>query len=156
MFHRQVQPPPSGALAGRFLAHRVVILALSVALLALSACWTSMGGACSPTATFTPVPHTATGQAVPQATTTTTVSGYLIKGYFSKFPGSLQNAEAVFAVNRISPAIAVATFSIQSLLTGPTPDERSVSDFSGLNSILTGPSFRNGPYPTGDRISSSP
>ncbi|HEY7417502.1 MAG TPA: hypothetical protein VH593_20130 [Ktedonobacteraceae bacterium] len=136
-------------LARCFFAHRGVILISVVALLVLSACGASTGDASSPTATSTQMIPTVTSQ-TPQATATKTgVPGYQIKVYFSKFPDSLQNYVVVFPVARISPTIAVATFSIQLLIAGPTLDERSEGYFSELNSILTGPSICNGNYPTG-------
>jgi spore germination protein GerM len=137
------------ALARCIFAHRGAILFSVVALLALSACGTSTGSSGSPTATSTQMIPTATSQ-TPQATATKTGDpGYQIKVYFSKFPDSLQNYAAVFPVTRMSPTIAVATFSIQLLIAGPTLDERSAGYFSELNSILTGPSVCNGNYPTG-------
>ncbi len=55
----------------------------------------------------------------------------------------------MFSVNRLSPTIAVATFSIQLLIAGPTLSERNAGYFSELNSILAGPSSCSAPYPTG-------
>lgn len=135
----------------RLFVHTMVTL---VALLALSACSTTTGENGSPTATTTQATPTATTQptdaTTPQATATeTSIPGYKITVYFSKFPESLQDYTAVFPVERISPTIAVATFSIQLLIAGPTLSERSAGYFSELNSILTGPSTCNGAYPTG-------
>src|SRR5262249_12441910 len=78
---------------------------------------------------------------------TTTV--YPIKVYFSKFPDSTNGFNAVFPVDRSSPSAAVATFSIQLLIAGPTLSERSAGYFSELNSILSGPSSCSTPNPTG-------
>jgi hypothetical protein len=78
-----------------------------------------------------------------------TANGYLIKVYFSKFPDSLNAFGAVFPVNRISPTLGVATFSLQLLIAGPTTDERSAGYFSELNSILSGPSNCSAPHPVG-------
>lgn len=142
--------------AARLLVRRTVLLA--VVLLALSACITSPGGTGSPTATTTQATSTAATQpttqptegTTPQATVTeTSVPGYQIMVYFSKFPDSLQDYTAIFPVKRVSPTIAVATFSIQLLIAGLTLSERSAGYFSELNSILTGPSTCNGSYPTG-------
>jgi hypothetical protein len=69
--------------------------------------------------------------------------------YFSKFQDSLNNYNAVFPVNRVSPTIGVATFAVQLLIVGPTLGERSAGYFSEFNSILTGPSSCSAPYPTG-------
>ena len=86
---------------------------------------------------------------VPPGSTATPTSGYPIKVYFSRFPDSLNNFAAVFPVNRSSPTSAVATFSIQLLIAGPTSSERSAGYFSEFNSILSGPSSCSAPYPSG-------
>jgi hypothetical protein len=57
---------------------------------------------------------------IAHASTTSTAASYPVKVYFSRFPDSLNNANAVFPVNRISPTIAVATFATQLLIAGPT------------------------------------
>lgn len=156
MTRRSMQQLVFSALAARLVLRRMFILALGGVILALSACGPTTSGTGSPTATTAQATSTlqATTQptlgTTPQATITpTNVTGYLIKVYFSKDPESLQNFDAVFPVNRISPTIAVATFSIQLLIAGPTLDERSAGYFSDLNSILTGPSDCNGSNPTG-------
>lgn len=139
----------AGALAIRFLVHRTVLLALVVIIFAFSACGTATGGTGSSPSTVPPTTQP-TARATPQATTTpTTITGYQIKVYFSKFPDSLSNYVVVFPVNRVSPTIAVATFAIQLLIAGPTLDERSAGYFSELSSILTGSSICSAPYPTG-------
>jgi len=91
----------------------------------------------------------ASAASVAHASTTSTAAGYSVKVYFSRFPDSLNNNNAVFAVNRVSPTIAVATFATQLLLAGPTLSERNAGYFSEFNSILTGPSSCSAPYPTG-------
>lgn len=151
--HKQQVLPSiwAGIQAPRLLVLRTVLL--GVMLLALNAC-TTTGGTDSPTATTTQATPTATTQptegTTPQATATeTSVPDYQIKVYFSRFPDSLQDYTAVFSVKRISPTLAVATFSIQLLIAGPTLSERSEGYFSELNSILAGPSTCSGSYPTG-------
>ncbi|HET8911747.1 MAG TPA: hypothetical protein VFN23_09810 [Ktedonobacteraceae bacterium] len=94
-----------------------------------------------PEVTLTVVPDT--------AVSTNTSSAYAVKVYFSKFPDSLNNFKAVFPVNRTSPSSAVATYSLQLLIAGPTLSERSAGYFSEFNSILTGPSSCSAPHPTG-------
>jgi hypothetical protein len=136
----------SRAIIGTFLLLFVLIL---------SACGTSSSTTANTTATSTPatsVSQTA-DPVTPEATTTAahygTTTVYPIKVYFSKFPDSLNNFNAVFPVDRSSPSTAVATFSIQLLIAGPTLNERSAGYFSELNSILTGPSSCSTPNPTG-------
>jgi hypothetical protein len=160
MTRQEMQPAAPDTLAKllpqHLFVHRTLFLALLVVMFALSACGANTGGNTSPTATTAQATTTiqATAQptpaTTPQATATeTTVAGYLIKVYFSKFPDSLQEYTAVYAVNRVSPTLAIATFSIQLLIAGPTLEERNAGYFSELNSILTGPSTCNGANPTG-------
>lgn len=78
-----------------------------------------------------------------------TATGYPVKVYFSKFDTSLTNPALVYAVNRASPTVGLATYSLQLLIAGPTAGERGVGYFSELNSILTGPSSCSAPHPTG-------
>ncbi|HZU00052.1 MAG TPA: hypothetical protein VFA10_10340 [Ktedonobacteraceae bacterium] len=70
-----------------------------------------------------------------------------IKVYFSKFSDS--DPSHVYAVDRSSPTSAVATFSIQLLIAGPTLSERDQGYYSELNSIFSQPSVCNGNHPTG-------
>src|SRR5438270_12711995 len=58
--------------------------------------------------------------------------GYPVTVYFSKHPESDQRATAVFALRRIAPTRAVATFAIGQLLAGPTPAEARARYFSAL------------------------
>jgi hypothetical protein len=83
------------------------------------------------------------------ASTDLPAASYPIQVFFSKFPDSASNFAAVFPVQRVSPSLAVGTFSIQLLIAGPTLTERSNGYFSELNSILTGPSNCSAPFPTG-------
>jgi hypothetical protein len=71
--------------------------------------------------------------------------GYPVKVYFSKHPQSDQNATAVFAVRRISPTLAVATFAIGQLVVGPTRTETKAGYYSALAGLLHGPSDCGGP-----------
>ncbi len=134
---------------------------LLLIFLALSACGSGSTNTPTPTATRSPITPTPAPQqtatslpgdtttAVSPATTATSLTGYPIQVYFSRFQDSLNNNNAVFPVNRVSPTIAVATYSIQLLIAGPTVSERSAGYFSEFNSILTGPSSCSAPYPTG-------
>ena len=85
-----------------------------------------------------------------QASTSSATASYPIKVFFSKSPDSLQtNFNAVFPVNRTSPTIAVATFSIQLLIAGPTLSEQQAGYFSELNTMLSGPSNCTASLPVG-------
>ncbi len=92
-----------------------------------------------------------TSSSVPVAhASSTSPTGYPIKVFFSKSPESLNtNPSAVFAVNRVSPTIAVATYSIQLLIAGPTLSERQAGFFTELNTLLSGPSNCSAPLPVG-------
>lgn len=83
------------------------------------------------------------------ASTSSNSSGYPIKVFFSRSPESLNNASAVYAVARTSPTIAVATFSLQLLIAGPTLSERQAGYFTELNTMLSGPSNCSAPLPVG-------
>lgn len=97
-----------------------------------------------------PLSASAASSAHASTDSSATLSGYPIKVFFSKFPDSVNtNPSAVFAVDRVSPSLAVGTFSIQLLIAGPTLTERSNGYFSELSSILTGPSNCSAPFPTG-------
>lgn len=144
---------------------------LIVILLLLSACGTTTGSSASttptsPTSTQQQPGASGTGAATttapsdkmdtgaatttaPSGSAATSTSGYAIKVYFSKFPDSGNNFNAVFPVNRSSPTSAVATFSLQLLIAGPTLGERDAGYFSEFNSILSGPSSCSAPHPTG-------
>jgi hypothetical protein len=90
-----------------------------------------------------------TGTTVPASSLTATAEGYAIKVFFSRFPDSTSNVNAVFPVKRTSPTSMVGTFAIQLLIAGPTPQEWEAGYFSELNSILTGPSNCSSAHPTG-------
>lgn len=86
---------------------------------------------------------------VANASAPSTVSGYPVKVYFSRSPDSLNNNAAVFAVDRVSPTVAVATFSIQLLIAGPTLSEQQAGYFTELNTMLGGSSNCTGSLPVG-------
>ncbi len=92
----------------------------------------------SGSATLVPSVHAAP---VAQASSSASTQNVPIRVFFSKFPVSVNtNFSAVFPVNRISPTSAVATFSIQLLIAGPTISERDAGYFTEINTILSGPS----------------
>jgi hypothetical protein len=113
-------------------------LALIAGTLALAACGTTSGATSSNTPTSSA--PTATAAVTP---TTSGLTGYLIKVYFSNNPGTM----TVTPVNRVSPTIQVGTYAIQMLIAGPTPDERAQGLFSELNDAFTGPSNCAGSLP---------
>lgn len=130
-----------------------VAAALAIVLLAsaifVSRLHTSSPGTGTGTGTAG-APQQTQGATTPQTAGTTPTpgsTGYAVKVYFSKFPET--SVTAVYPVNRVSPTSAVATFSIQLLIAGPTLEERSQGYFSELNSILSGPSSCSAPNPTG-------
>lgn len=101
-------------------------------LLVLAACGSSSStGGASPTAT---VPAT------PATSPTATLTGYPVKVYFSKTPDSENSFNAAFPVNRVSPTAQAETYSVQLLIAGPTPEERTEGYYSELNSLFSGPS----------------
>ena len=118
-------------------------------ILMLSACSNGPIGVnivATPAPTTVPVSPTATTSSVTAATTT----DYPVKVYFSKSPTSLtSDFSAVFPVDRVSPTLAVGTFSIQLLIAGPTPDEQKAGYFTELNTLLSGPSKCSAPLPVG-------
>src|SRR5439155_21267106 len=77
-------------------------------------------------------------------------ASYPIKVFFSKSPEALNtNPSAVYPVDRVSPTIAVGTFSLQLLIAGPTLSERNAGYFTELNTMLSGPSSCSAPLPVG-------
>ncbi|HUY77256.1 MAG TPA: hypothetical protein VMV29_10825 [Ktedonobacterales bacterium] len=114
----------------RVLGHTLLGLALLAGTLAVAACGTS-SGASAPTATPAVTP------------TTSGLTGYPIKVYFSNNPGTL----SVTPVNRVSPTSQVQEFSLQMLIAGPTPEERATGLFSELNDAFNGGSNCAGSLP---------
>lgn len=86
---------------------------------------------------------------VAHASSSSSSASYPIKVFFSKSPESLNNFSNVYSVNRTSPTIAVATYSIQLLIAGPTLSERQAGFFTELNTLLSGPSNCSAPLPVG-------
>ncbi|HEX6800796.1 MAG TPA: hypothetical protein VF116_23995 [Ktedonobacterales bacterium] len=122
----------------RFGARRLISLGVGVvtiAVLFLAACGSSStgGGRVSPTAPATSSPTVA-------PTPTPGLTGYPIAVFFSKTPDSENTYNAVFPVKRVSPTKQVETYSIQLLIAGPTPEERSAGYYSELNALFSGAS----------------
>ena len=124
-----------------FTPARLLALGLLAALLTLSACTvTGTGG------TVENTPTVGGGAGAPTATVaaTTTPSGNPVVVYFSKHPDSDSNVNAVFAVNRVSPDLGVAKFSLQQLIAGPTAAEAGAGFYTDLTTSLTGASTCGG------------
>ncbi len=83
------------------------------------------------------------------ASASANTTSYPIKVFFSQYPKSVSDPTAVFVVDRTSPTIAVATFSIQLLIAGPTLSEQQAGYFTELNTMLSGPSNCTGSRPVG-------
>ncbi len=129
------------------------LLPLAVLALVLVACVAP--GASSPTAAAATsqaliVPVTTVNEQyeiAPQTDSPSSAKGYLIKVFFSKF--GVSDNSVVYAVDRFSPSLAVATFALQSLIAGPTLSERDAGYYTEWNSTLSGPSSCNGSHPIG-------
>ncbi len=91
----------------------------------------------------------ATAASITYASASSNSASYPIKVFFSRSPESLNDPSAVSAVDRTSPTIAVATFSIQLLIAGPTLSEQRAGYFTELNTMLSGPSKCAAPLPVG-------
>lgn len=141
-----MRKPFSLATSGRlaFLRTGGVACLLTLVVL-LTACSTTVttsepgtgdgGGSPTPTATTAPAPtatatHTSGGGS----------SGYPVKVYFSKHPDSENDNTKVFAVNRTSPTLGVATYAIGQLVAGPTSSESASGLYTELTSSLSGSS----------------
>jgi len=92
----------------------------------------------------------ANAASITQTSPSSNSASYPIKVFFSRSPGSLNtNPSAVYPVDRVSPTIAVGTFSLQLLIAGPTLSERNAGYFTELNTLLSGPSNCSSPLPVG-------
>lgn len=72
------------------------------------------------------------------------VNGYPVQVYFSKHPDSDNAPTAVFAVNRVSPTLGVATYAIGQLIAGPTASEKAKGYYTPLQGSLSGTSTCGG------------
>ncbi len=96
------------------------------------------------------LPTSAGTASIVHASTASTATGYPVKVFFSKYPDSVStNFSTVYPVDRISPTIAVGTFSLQLLIAGPTLTEQQAGYFTELNTMLSGPSNCSAPRPVG-------
>lgn len=133
MWHRMHQAP---RLRPRLRLLPAIVVLCSALLLLVTACDASPTGGV-PTATSLPS-ATATTPANPTATGTP--PSYPVKVYFSRHPDSDNNPNAVFAVQRVSPTLGVATYAIQQLIAGPTATERTAGYYTELTGALSGSS----------------
>ena len=93
---------------------------------------------------------TTNAASITHVSTSSNSASYPIKVFFSRSPESLNtNPSAVYPVARVSPTIAVGTFSLQLLIAGPTLSERNAGYFTELNTLLSGPSNCSSPLPVG-------
>ncbi len=126
----------TSSLRPRFITLVVVSLLLTFAFVL-----SGYSGKLLPSANAASITHTSA---------TSNSASYPIKVFFSKSPESLNtNPSAVYPVDRVSPTIAVGTFSLQLLIAGPTLSERNAGYFTELNTLLSGPSNCSAPLPVG-------
>ena len=126
----------TSSLRPRFIALVVVSLLLTFAFVL-----SGYSGKLLPSANAASITHTSASS---------NSASYPIKVYFSRSPESLNtNPSAVYPVERVSPTIAMGTFSLQLLIAGPTLSERNAGYFTELNTLLSGPSNCSAPLPVG-------
>ncbi|HEY7347181.1 MAG TPA: hypothetical protein VH599_02595 [Ktedonobacterales bacterium] len=138
-------PFPAAQAAARHQRHflgAAGLFAVATLVLFLTACaGPGQSGAANTTAAATNqadiVPVTTVSEQNELAPQTSSAKSYLIKVYFSRFDAP--DYGAVFAVNRYSPTLGVATFAIQSLIAGPTLSESDAGYYTELNSSFSGP-----------------
>ena len=124
------------SLRPRFIGLVVVSLLLTFAFVL-----SSYSGKLLPSANAASITHTSASS---------NSASYPIKVFFSRSPESLNtNPSAVYPIDRVSPTIAVGTFSLQLLIAGPTLSERNAGYFTELNTLLSGPSNCSAPLPVG-------
>ena len=115
----------------------VMISAFSLCAFLLSACSGNL-------------PTSASTTSIVNTSTTLPATSYPVKVFFSRFPESVSaDFSTVYPVDRISPTIAVGTFSLQLLIAGPTLSEQQAGYFTELNTMLSGPSNCSAPRPVG-------
>lgn len=76
-----------------------------------------------------------------QPTTASTQTTYQVKVFFSKSPETDQDFSKVFPVNRVSPDLNVATYTIKQLIAGPTTSEQGSGYYSSLKQMISGSSL---------------
>jgi len=123
-----------------------LLLLATLALTTLAACSASSSSNTNGGSSGSSGGAAATATTAPAATVTTATSSgpYPVKVFFSKHPQTDSNVNAVFAVQRQSPTLGVATFAIQQLIAGPTVGESGQGYFTELPASLTGSSNCSG------------
>ncbi|HEU5348423.1 MAG TPA: GerMN domain-containing protein, partial [Ktedonobacterales bacterium] len=71
-------------------------------------------------------------------------TGYPVKVYFSNTADLETAPGTVYAVNRVSPTLGVATYAIGQLIAGPTASEKARGLYTPLEGALSGASTCNG------------
>lgn len=71
-------------------------------------------------------------------------NGYPVKVYFSKMSDQGTAPTKVYAVNRTSPTLGVATYAISQLIAGPNAAEKAQGYYTPLEGALSGASVCNG------------
>jgi anti-sigma factor RsiW len=95
--------------------------------------------------TGNPGPSVTTAPTTASAVTaTSTPAGYVVQVYFAHHPESDNDPTAVFAVQRISPTLGVATFALNQLLLGPTAAERAQGYYSPFDGALGSTNYCSG------------
>jgi len=119
---------------------------LAATLLTLAACASPTANPAPTSTGIATATATATATVAPAATATTTSGGpYHVLVYFSKKPDSLNDPTKVFPVDRYSPTLGVATYTIEQLIAGPTAAEATAGYYSEIHGLLSGSSNCGGP-----------
>jgi hypothetical protein len=139
------RPTHSGGAEGRLVLMRIHHTARWLSTLGATLATLALLAACaggSPTGGVSGATATATATSAPTATTaaTSTPSGYAVKVYFAQHPASDDDPSKVFAVQRTSPTLGVATYAIGQLLAGPSASEQSAGYYTPWAGALTGSS----------------
>lgn len=129
----------------RHMSSRRVPLIIAAVLSLLATLLVAACSSSSPSAQSTNTPGgvasvTTKPQPNPTATATSPSGPYPVLVYFSRHPDSDNDPTKVFAVQRQSPTLGVATFAINQLIAGPTAAEQSQGLYTPLPESLTGSS----------------
>ncbi|HEY7974814.1 MAG TPA: hypothetical protein VID72_05690, partial [Ktedonobacterales bacterium] len=98
----------------------------------------------SATATSSATATATTSGATATAAATSSAGGYAVKVYFAQHPTSDNDPSKVFAVQRTSPTLGVATYAIGQLLAGPSATEQGAGYYNPWAGALSGASTCGG------------